>query len=185
MKKLSFTLGLFCIAIVANSQSMDCDAVLKYRKASPPWQFSALSKGLQCSTNNTYEQGITLKPGMEYRISFYASTIFNNRMHFKIVDVKSGKALMDLPGETVENKQGECVLKEYWDYRIEKSVYPYFEFSPKETQELKIIIEIPEYKEKIKIRDKDENLGVEEEWREYSEKRKGCVGIFIQEMKTE
>jgi hypothetical protein len=185
MKKLFFVLGLLGLATFAQTQAIDCEAILKYRKATAPWQFSNLSKGLQCSTNNKYEHSLLLKPGMEYRISFYASTIFNNRMHFKIMDVKSGKALMDLPGETAENKQGECVLKEYWDYRMEKSVYPYFEFTPNEPQELKIIIEIPEYKEKIKIRDKDENLGVEEEWREYIEKRKGCVSIFIQEMKAE
>ena len=185
MKKLTMLLSLFSIAIITCAQSMDCENVLRYRKATPPWQFSALSKGLQCSTNNKYEHIVVLKPGMEYRISFYASTIFNNRMQFKIIDVKSGKTLMDLPGETTENKQGECVLKEYWDYRIEKSVYPYFEFTPKEIQELKLLIDIPEYKEKIKIRDKNEDLGVEEEWREYVEKRKGCIGIFIQEMKAE
>jgi hypothetical protein len=174
-------LVLFCmlfIGINAFSQ-IDCETTLAYRKAIPPYEKSELSKSIQCSTNNKYEQNVSLKPGYEYRISFYASTIFNNRMNFEIIDTKTGKTLLNVPGETKENKKGECALKEYWDYKYSKTVYPYFEFSPQEIQNLKIIIDIPEYKEKIKIREKDEDLGVEEEWVEYVEKRKGCVTTFV------
>ncbi len=167
------------------AQSIDCAKTLSYRKANAPYEISELSQSIQCSTNKKYEQNISLKPGYEYRVSFYASSIFNNRMNFKIIDSKTGKTLHDLPGATKENKKGEAVLKEYWDYKYNKSVYPYFEFIPNETQNLKIIISIPEYKEKIKIRDKDEDLGVEEEWVEYVEKRKGCVTTFVQKTKSE
>ncbi|NJO92706.1 MAG: hypothetical protein HC831_29865 [Chloroflexia bacterium] len=91
------------------SQTIDCATTLSYRKAIPPYEISNLSQSIQCSTNKTYEQNIILKPGNEYRISFYASTVFNNRMNFKIIDTKSGKVLYDLPGETKENKKGESI----------------------------------------------------------------------------
>ncbi len=185
MKKLLVFIGLLFFNVNAFSQTIDCSTTLSYRKAIPPYEISDLSQSIQCSTNKTYEQNISLKPGNEYRISFYASTVFNNRMNFKIIDTKSGKVLYDLPGETKENKKGECALKEYWDYKYNKSVYPYSEFIPKEIQNLKIVITIPEYKEKIKIREKDEELGVEEEWVEYVEKRKGCVTTFVMVTKAE
>ena len=185
MKKLFVLISLLFISLVSYSQTIDCASTLSYRNATPPYKLSNLSKSLQCSTDKKYEYDIALKPGKEYQISFYASATFNNRMSFQILDTKTGVKLLDLPGQTQDSKKGECVLKEYYDLSSEKLVHPYFEFIPVETINLKIIINIPEYKYKLKVSDADPDLGTEEKYEEITEKRKGCVTIFIQDMVSE
>lgn len=185
MKKLIVLLSLLFGSVSTYSQPIDCPSTLSFRKASPPYTYNELSKSMQCSTDKKYEYDISLKAGKEYQISFFASATFNNRMFFKIIDTNTGQKLLDLPGQTEENKKGECVLKEYYDFSSEKLVYPYFNFEPKETLNVKIIIDIPEYKYKLKIADADPDLGTEEKFEEITEKRKGCVTIFIQDMVSE
>lgn len=185
MRKLFFSIGLVLIGFALFAQSMDCPSTLKSRKATPPYAINVYSKSMQCSTDKNYEYDVILNPGKEYRITFYASSIFNNRMSFQIIDTKTGMKLMDLPGETQENLKGESVLREYYDYKNEKMVYPCFDFCPEEILNLKIAINIPEYKYKVKTVTGDPDFGTEDKFEEIIEKRKGCVTIFIQEMASD
>jgi len=185
MKKLIVLIVVLFIGLTTHSQSIDCQSTLSLRKASPPYTYNDLSKSMPCSTDKKYEHEISLKPGKEYQISFYASATFNNRMSFQIVDTKTGVKLMDLPGQTQDSKKGECVLNEYYDLSTGKMTYPFFEFIPVETLNLKIIVNIPEYKYKLKVSDADPELGTEEKYEEITEKRKGCVTIYIQDMVSE
>jgi hypothetical protein len=185
MRKLILSIGIMLIGLALHAQSMDCPSTLALRKASPPYAYNELSKSLQCTTGKKYEYELSLKPGKEYRISFYASSNLGNRMQFQIIDTKTAKKLMDLPGTTAENKKGECALVEYFDYATEKLVHPYFDFVPTETLNLKINIDLPEYTYKLKISDGDPNLGTEDKYEEITEVRKGCVTVFIQDIISE
>jgi hypothetical protein len=181
MKQLLTSFGFMLIGLAMHAQLMDCPSLVKSRTATYPYTVSELAKSIQCSTGNNYRCKITLSPEKEYRISFYASSIFDNHMSFQIVDSVSKEILLDRPGETKENKKGESVLRPYMDFASGKTDYPHFDFKPCEIQHLWINIKIPVYKYQIVTGKADGVFLMEDRVETITEDRKGCVTIFIQE----
>ncbi|OQY04780.1 MAG: hypothetical protein B6I20_02405 [Bacteroidetes bacterium 4572_117] len=128
--KFQFIVLILFLSTTIFAQSLDCPSNLKMRHPSPPFGFNDLSKSAQCLTGKKYEFLLPLTKGKDYRISFFASPVFNNNIQFRIIDVNSGKKVFDLPGESEANNKGECVLKAYFDNKLNKLVHPYFDFFP-------------------------------------------------------
>jgi hypothetical protein len=87
MKTLKFKIILLLLFIPLNifAQSLDCSSRLKMRQPTPPYKFNDLSKSAQCLTGKTYEFVLTLTKGKEYRMSFFASPVFNNDIQWPVV----------------------------------------------------------------------------------------------------
>jgi len=175
--KLKFIFLLLLIPAGILAQDIDCASRLKMRRPTPPYKYNALSKSAQCFTGKKYEFVVPLTAGKEYRISFYASPVFNNKINFRIIDMNTGQKVLDLPGE-VDNydKKGSCVLRPYTDPETNKSVHPYFPFYPSTSTQLKIIIDIPSIKQS---NDEGGSFNSPEE------RKRGCVTVFIQDKKAE
>lgn len=175
MKTLKFKiiLLLLFIPVTIFAQSLDCPSRLKLRQPTPPYKFNDLSKSAQCLTGKKYEFVLTLTKGKEYRISFFASPVFNNDIKFRIIDVNTGEKVLDLPGETEASAKGECVLKSYFDDKQNKLVHPYFPFFVETSTKLKIIIDVAAA----------EQEGSESNFNAPESRKKGCVTVYIQDRK--
>lgn len=177
MRKLKLIAILIIVPIALTAQSLDCPSTLQLRKATPPFAFNDLSKSAQCYTGKKYEFVLPLMKGKEYRMSFYASPIFNNKINFRVIDMNSGQKVLDLPGETASSEKGQCALREYFDKEANKMIHPFFDFMPNSSTSLKVIIDIAE--------DKAPSTSTEVVSQTPDEKKKGCVTVFIQDKKSE
>ena len=153
------TLFMLLLAQVA-LQAQNCTDYLVYRNPVAPYKLDSQTKSATCESGKTYKLVLTLSQGKDYRISFFASAVFDNRIHFKIIDNSSGKTLIDLPGESENNDKGTAVLRPY--LVDDRMVHPFFDILPANTAKLEVIIEVknPE----------DPAEGV----------KRGCVGVFVQ-----
>jgi len=177
MRNLLFIAILIIVPVALTSQSLDCPSTLQLRRATPPFAFNDLSKSAQCYTGKKYEFVVPLMKGKEYRLSFFASPIFNNNITFRIIDMNSGQKVLELPGETPSSAKGECVLREYFDDELNKMIHPYFDFYPSSSTSLKVIIDI--------AADNAGKPATEVVSQTPDEKKKGCITIFIQDKKSE
>lgn len=166
--KLKIVLLILVFPVVTFAQ-LDCSSFFKYRKPEKPYEYNSQSKSAVCVTGNTYEFVISLYEGHEYRMSFYASPVFNNDMTFKIVDMNTTETVLNLPGESETNEKGTCALKAYFDLQSGQSVQPFFDFYPSSTTNLKIIIEIADLGESSSS--DGEYVSAQQE--------KGCVTVLI------
>jgi len=82
---------------------------------------------------------------------------------------------MDLPGETIDSRKGECVLRAYFDDKQNKLVHPFFDFYPSSSTQLKIIIEVAS----IEQEKSESNFNAPET------RKKGCITVFVQDRKAE
>ncbi len=177
MKKLKLlTLLVLLYSFSVFSQSIDCASKVKSILPSRSFTFNEASKSATCVTGKKYEFMLPLVKGKDYRISFFASSIFNNKINFRIIDTNSGEKVLDLPGMVDDPKKGTCVLGEYLDKIQNRMVHPYFDFHPSASTTLKIIIDIAE-KEQIKTDDGGYDMPKDTD--------KGCITVYIQDRKTE
>ncbi len=153
------------------SQDFDCLTKLKMRQANAPYKINELSKSAICKTGEKYEYNIELKKDKDYRLSFFASSVFNNKINFKILNKTTGELLINLPGVSIDDVQG-CALKEYFDDKSNKLVHPFFNFSPKVYTQLKIIIEVD--------LEPDKHLLHTNNLLASNDQKKGCVTVFVQ-----
>ncbi len=173
--KFKIILLLFVMPVTILAQSLDCPSRLKMRRATPPFGFNDLSKSAQCLTGKKYEFVLPLTKGKDYRLSFYASPVFNNEIQFRIVDLNSGDKVMDLPGETEASNKGECVLRPYFDDKKNKLVHPFFDFYPSSSTQLKIVIEVASTEQEKS----ESNFNAPEI------RKKGCITVYVQDRKAE
>jgi membrane-anchored protein YejM (alkaline phosphatase superfamily) len=129
------------------------------------YKVDSQSKSATCETGKIYKLVLTLTQGKEYRLSFFASAIFDNKITFKIIDKSSNAVQVDLPGESANNEKGTAVLRPY--LQNGKMEHPYFSFLPENTTNLEIIIEVKAI----------EKTGADPE--------RGCVGVFLQNKTVE
>ena len=164
MKKLMFVIlaAIFALPIVGFSQ-VDCSNFLADRKAEPPYKINSMSKSAVCVSGHKYEFVVPLQKGYEYRIIFFASSVFNNKINFKIVDLNTGETVLDLPGESETNDKGTAALASYYDEKLNTEVHPYFDFIPQTTTNFKIIIDVEPQEDLIK----------------------GCVAVMILDKESE
>ncbi len=133
----------FALPTISFGQKLDCQGKWNIQ-AVPPYYESSFTKIANCRTGKKYEFIIPLSTGKEYSISFYASSSFNNEMNFVMEDLNTGAEVLNLPGESESCEvKGTCVLAPYTDLKG-KQIHPYFEISPENATNLKIVIEIPD-----------------------------------------
>lgn len=165
-KMLKATLFMLFISLlaIASSHAQDCTDYLIYRNPLPPFKLNSQTKSASCQAGRTYKLVLTLSKDKYYRISFYASAVFDNKIQFKIIDKSNGKTVVDLPGESDNNTKGTAVLRPYM--KDDKMVHPYFNFIPENETVLEIIIDV----KKTEDTDPDEIS-------------RGCVGVFVLDKK--
>lgn len=172
MKRIKILLLILILPVVSLAQ-LDCSDFFKYRRPEAPYEFNSQSKSAVCVTGNTYEFVVSLYEGYDYRMSFFASPVFNNKINFKIVDMNTSATVMNLPGDSETGEKGTCVLKSYFDLVEGKNIYPYFDFYPASTTNLKIIIEV----EDIETAESSESSYIS------AVKEKGCITVLIMDTK--
>jgi hypothetical protein len=164
--KFAFIALLITLLPLVGFSQPNCASFIKYQVAQYPFRYNSQSKSAACASGKTYKFLITLQADYDYKISFYASSIFDNKMKFKIIDEGTGKTVLDLPGEATPNdKQGLSVLVA--PVLAEKEAdYPFFEFHPVTTTRLQIQIDV----EKVA---------------EGQDDKRGCIGVLIMDKKGE
>lgn len=176
--KLFFS-ALLLVSIYNNtvfSQDFDCTTQLKIRYPHPSYEYNQLSKSAICRTGQKYEYTVYLEENINYRLSFFASTVFNNKIRFKIISVATGELLMDLPGEAISETESS-VLKAYFDHEQNRLVHPHFDILPNASAEYKIIIELES--------EGKENMLAEQKILSSTIEKKGCVSVYIQSKLSE
>jgi hypothetical protein len=153
------------------AQDMDCASTIKYRYASNPYVFNEQSRSAICYTGQVYEYEVKLTEGIDYRFSFFASTIFNNNIRFKILNRSTGELLLDLPGEAAGNNTS-AILEDYFDPTQKKFIHPYFDILAEENVNYKIIIEVGDLSKNSGLNNTSLLLD--------SNQKKGCVTVYIQ-----
>jgi len=169
MKIFKITILILLIPLWVSAQSLNCPSTLKMRTATAPFKFNNLSKSAQCYTGKKYDFILTLTEGKEYRFSFFASAVFNSNIRFKLIDMNTDRIIIDIPGETLDNKKGTVALKPYYDRK--RLVHPYFDIIPETTTKLKVMIDVASLGEKTATG--------------YEARKKGCITVFIQDKKSE
>lgn len=147
MKKLLVLLVMLS-ALPFTIKAQNCSDLINYRRAKPPYRYNTVSKSAMCMTGRKYEFVLPMTKGIDYRLQFMASPIFNRNIDFKIVDLNTGETVLDLPGKTpqgTEVKRGSCVLEPYAS--TSGTCDQYFDFYPTSSTSLKIIIDVKEYQE--------------------------------------
>jgi hypothetical protein len=176
--RIAFSILIFFILFTgtAYSQDFDCMTKLKIRYPSPSYEYNELSKSAICRTGEKYEYKVFLNENINYRLSFFASTVFNNKIRFKIISTSTGELLMDLPGEALSEGESS-VLRAYFDEGKNKLVHPFFDILPKVSGEYKIIIELES--------EQNKSLLDEEKIFASNIEKKGCVSVYVQSKLSE
>ncbi len=171
------TLFILLLPLSLGAQSLDCSSKLKLLHPAKSYTYNMSSKSAACLTGKKYEFMLSLSSGKDYRISFFASSVFNNKINFRIIDTSSGNKVLDLPGESDDARKGSCVLREYLDKDKNKMIHPYFDFHPNSTTTLKIIIDVLEKEQ--------EEVASAGGYNSPKDVDKGCITVFIQDREAE
>jgi len=174
--RLSMILSLSMWSFGVFAQEMDCASTIKYRYASAPFQFDKQTKSAVCYTGQKYEYVVYLFEGVDYRFSFFASSIFNNNIRFKIININTGELVLDLPGAASENNTS-AILQDYYDPNRKKFIHPYYDLLPEQNSNYKVIVEVGDQKSENEIN--NASILVD------SNQTKGCVTIFLQSKMAE
>ena len=155
---------------------MDCASTLRYRYTEPPFVFNEQSRSAVCYTGQKYEYKVFLLSNTEYRFSFFASSIFNNNIRFKIVNISTGELMLDLPGEAAGNSTS-AILQDYYDKKQNKFVHPYYDIFPETDSQYQVIVEVGELKPET---GSNSSTIIIDPYQ-----KKGCVTIFVQSKNAE
>jgi len=153
MKKTKFLFVLLLALPFLSFSQLDCSGFLKNMIPDDPFNLNSLSKSAACVSGHTYEFVVPVQKGYEYRVVFYASSVFNNDLHFKIVDLNTNTEVANLPGKLGPDEmptKGQTALQPYFDEKLNKEVHPYTAIIPSTTTNLKIIIDVDEKADLIK-----------------------------------
>ena len=156
MKKTKILLVLLLALPIFTFGQMDCSKTLNSLTPDAPFDISSLSKSAVCVTGHTYEFIVPLSKGYLYRFVFFASSVFNNDIHFTITNLNTNEDIISLPGESSDNAKNTAVLAPYLDKNY-KSIHPYFDILPPTSMSVKVVIEV----------------------KEHTELKKGCVTVAI------
>lgn len=174
------------------SEAQNCAGFLSNRKPENPYRYNTASKSATVWSGKKYEFVLPLTAGNEYRIRFYAASVFNNDLQIKIVDLNSGETVVDLPGMVDEPKKGKTCLQDYMDQKTNKLVHPYFDFAPQQATSLKIMIDVKDHMEYAEEPILDEDGFPTGEVRRKAvipeggiEQVKGCFTVYVADKPSE
>ena len=146
MKKTKILFVLLLALPIFTFGQMDCSKTLRDLTPTSPFEMSSLSKSAVCVTGVDYEFIVPLSQGHLYRFVFYASSVFNNDMHFTIINLSTNENVIDLPGKSYDNAKGTAVLAPYMDNNY-NTIHPYFDIVPPTALSVKIVIKVKEQPE--------------------------------------
>ncbi len=171
MKKIVFSIITLFIAYVGLQAQIDCSNNLKFLKAAPPFRMNSMSTSKAAMSGENYAYNVPVKPNKLYRFIFYASPVFNNKIHFRIVDQTTKKVVLDLPGENpaTNNAKGTAALAPYIDPVTEDEIHPYFDIRPIAPTTLTIYIDV------------EDESGTSGQGDITGEPKFGCITILILE----
>jgi hypothetical protein len=145
MKKIKFLIILLLTLPIFSYAQLDCSSFLSSLKPEDPFTINSMSKSATCISGHTYEFVVPLTKGYEYRFIFYASSVFNNDLSFRMIDLNTNKEVLNVPGKLADNqspKKGQTALQPYFDEKLNKEVHPYFTIIPNSSTNVKIIIKV-------------------------------------------
>ncbi len=146
MRKTKLLLALLLISPTMIFAQMDCSSFLKDLKVDNPFNLSSLSKSAVCVSGHSYEFVVPLSKGVQYRFVFYASSVFNNNIHFKMTDLNTNKEIINLPGASETNEKGTAALAPYQDPVTYNNIHPYFDVFSSNATSIKVVIDVAETK---------------------------------------
>jgi hypothetical protein len=168
MKVLSWNKIVLLLIVLSFSLigvAQNCASFITYQTPAYPYKYNGQSKSATCESGKTYKFIVALLQGKDYKLSFYCSSIFDNKINFKIIDESSSKVLIDLPGESdKDDKTGSVLVAPF--FLDKPSEYPSFDFHPINSLKLQIIIDVTAVPAGEDI-------------------RRGCIGVLIQEKKSD
>ena len=170
---MSMGFWYFSRIIAQNSGCLSCQS--KWQ-SSAPFKIDDHSKSAMCYTGKKYEYLIKLEKGKDYRFSFFASSIFNNQINFRLLNNNTSDVLLSLPGISSGNGQ-MGLLEDYYDEKSKQMVHPFFDVAIKANVEIKIIIDV--------LPSEDYTASLNDEFQFERNLVRGCVTVFIQSKQTE
>lgn len=198
MKNQKLIILLLIVLFPLFATAQDCANYLSTQTLARGYEYNGMSKSGTVKTGKKYKFVFNLTKGKNYLFTFHASSGLNNNMDFKIIDQSNGQVIMYLPGEVAEPEYDTGGYGEYDEYGnpVEKEAkqeevkpeykpapnsnfsnvlkaefvkgalsYPYFQLKPVNSMNLEVIID---------VHDLDDGAV-----------RKGCLGILIQDVKTD
>lgn len=176
---------LFAVPFFANAQNT-CASILKNRVPEAPYRYNNVSKSAFCQTGKKYEFILPMTKGLEYRIYFLASSVFNNDIDVEFIDMNTGQTKLKRPGKILNGTptKFQTAFQPFSDERTGKMINPYFEFIPESTTSLKIILTINNPRETT-LNDEGVFQYVTPDPNEIVEAKKGCVTVFVVDKVTE
>ena len=163
MKKL-ILLNIVILAFLnLSAQTINCLEQTATFKVHSDYEISEYTKGSRVVTGHDYEHRITLMAGEEYRLSFMASPVLNNRVEFEVTDVNIYEALLELDYVEGDNSNSPFVAK--YNSQTGNYEYPYYTFKVATISNIKIKIKVLEAEQKDRI--------------------KGCVTVIILKKKQD
>ncbi|MBP5503168.1 MAG: hypothetical protein J6Y24_10320 [Bacteroidales bacterium] len=193
---------LVSLPLGLQAQNTTCVDQLKMRKPMAPYRYNTASKSAMCQTGRKYEFVLPITKGMDYRIQFFASTVFNNNIDVKIIDMSTGEVVVNVPGKLQDDEPKspqQTALQEYMDLKKNKFIHPFFDFTPVSSTSLKIMIDVKEVEvpqeqvQEYSYSDYDyesqprqnQQPAKEEGYAVPVEKNKGCISVYIIDRETE
>ena len=181
-----------------------CADQMKMRKPVAPYRYNTASKSAMCQTGRKYEFVLPITKGMDYRIQFFASTVFNNNIDVKIIDMSTGEVVVNVPGKLSEGNEPvspqQTALQEFMDIKKNKFIHPFFDFSPVSSTSLKIMLDVKEvekpqeqvqeysysdYDYEQPRQQQQQQPAADEGFAVPVEKNKGCVTVYVIDRETE
>ncbi len=185
LKKIILGLAMAAMLPIA-SEAQNCANFFNNRKPEAPYRYNTASKSATVWSGKKYEFVLPLTAGNEYRVRFYAASVFNNDLQIKIVDLNSGETVVDLPGAVEEPKKGNTCLQDYMDTKTNKLIHPYFDFAPQQATSIKIMIDVKDHMEYVEEPILDEDGYPTGEMKKTAvipeggiEQVKGCFTVYV------
>lgn len=127
MKKLILFLSIcliFCSNIVS---AQECNDFFLYRTPTVGYILDSQSTSGLCKSDSVYKYRFQMENNKEYKISFFASAVFNAKVDFKLYNSK-GNIILDLQGDLDTTINKPVALREFYDGN--NMIYPYFTVYP-------------------------------------------------------
>jgi len=203
MKSILKFLLVVLVALPMGLQAQTtCADQMKMRKPMQPYRYNTSSKSAMCQTGRKYEFVLPITKGLDYRIQFFASTVFNNNIDVKIIDMSTGETVIDVPGKLKDDEPKSPQQTALQDFMDEKKggkiIHPFFDFTPVSSTSLKIMldvkeVEVPqetvsEYNYSYDDYDQPRQQAQPAQEEGYAvpvEKIKGCVSVYVIDKETE
>ncbi|MBR4441103.1 MAG: hypothetical protein IKS00_06075 [Bacteroidales bacterium] len=201
MKSIIKILLVVLVALPIGLQAQStCADQMKMRKPTQPYRYNSSSKSAMCQTGRKYEFVLPITQGLEYRIQFFASPVFNNNVDVKIIDMSTGEVVINVPGKLDDKEvkfNQQTALQDYFDEKKNTYFHPYFDFTPVSSTSLKIMLDVKEvevpqdqvqsysYGDDNESQSQTQSSSSDQGFAVPVEKIKGCITVYVTDKVSE